>query len=288
MEEAWTILRVIQWTAGYFKRKGVEQPRANAEVLLAYILGMERVQLYLHFDKPLSKCELSAYREIVQRRAAREPSQYITLQQEFWSLPFEVNSSVLIPRPETELLVVKALEVLEGGPSFLLDLGTGSGAIAVAVAHEHPRVNVIAADISPKALEVAKRNALRHGVSDRISFVVTDLFSALCTSPVFDVVVSNPPYISDEEFQQLPPEIACHEPTGALKGGGPAGLEVIRRIISDAPRLLKPGGWLLVEIGERQSGVLREELKHNRDFPSFQFLEDYSGILRILSLQRAY
>jgi release factor glutamine methyltransferase len=288
MEEAWTILKVIQWTAGYFKRKGVEQPRANAEVLLAHILGMERVQLYLHFDKPLSRCELSAYREIVQRRAAREPSQYITLQQEFWSLPFEVNPSVLIPRPETELLVVKALEVLEGGSSFLLDLGTGSGAIAVAVAHEHPRVSVIAADISLQALEVAKRNALRHRVSDRISFVVTDLFSALCTSPVFDVIVSNPPYISDEEFQQLPPEIACHEPTGALKGGGSSGLEIIRRIISDAPRLLKPGGWLLMEIGERQSGVLKEELGHNRDFQSFQFFEDYSGILRILSLQRAY
>jgi release factor glutamine methyltransferase len=288
MEEAWTILRVIQWTAGYFKRKGVEQPRANAEVLLAHILGMERVQLYLHFDKPLSKCELSGYREIVQRRAAREPSQYITLQQEFWSLPFEVNPSVLIPRPETELLVVKALEVLEGDSSFLLDLGTGSGAIAVAVAHEHPRVNVIAADISLQALQVAKRNALRHGVSNRISFVVTDLFSALCISPVFDVIVSNPPYISDEEFQQLPPEIACHEPTAALRGGGSAGLEVIQRIISDAPRLLKPGGWLLVEIGERQSGVLREELEHNRDFSSFQFFEDYSGILRILSLQRAY
>ena len=146
MEERWTVLRVLQWTAEYFGRKGVEQPRAGAEVLLAHVLGMERIQLYLNFDRPLAPDELASYRELIRRRAAREPTQYITGRQEFWSLEFAVTPDVLIPRPETELLVEKALELVRGSSKRVLDLGTGSGAIAVALAHECKTIQVVATD----------------------------------------------------------------------------------------------------------------------------------------------
>ena len=169
MEETWTILKVLQWTSGYFSRHGIEQPRANAEVLLAHVLGKERIELYLHFDQPLSTLELTRYRQAIKRRAAREPAQYITQKQEFWSLEFEVNPSVLIPRPETELLVEMALEFLGNTRQKVLDLGTGSGAIAVAMAMERPAADIVATDASCDALQVAKRNAIRHGVSDRIT-----------------------------------------------------------------------------------------------------------------------
>ncbi len=179
MEEQWTVLKVLQWTTEYFRDKGFEQPRADAEVLLAYVLGMERVQLYLNYDKPLSREELARFRGLVRRRAAYEPAQYITGKQEFWSLDFEVTPAVLIPRPETEMLVEKALEIAGNKPSFVLDLGTGSGAIAVALAHERSRIRVIAADKSWPAIEVARKNALRNGVAERICFVAMDLFEAI-------------------------------------------------------------------------------------------------------------
>jgi release factor glutamine methyltransferase len=288
MAEIWTILKLLQWTTDFFKRKGIEQARANAEVLLAHVLSMERVGLYLHYDQPLSPVELSVYREAVRRRAAREPAQYITQKQEFWSLEFEVNPFVLIPRPETELLVAKALEILPDAPSLALDLGTGSGAIAVALAHERPRLRLIASDISPPALEVAKRNALRHGVGERIAFVASDLLAAFPPArPSFDLVASNPPYIGGREFEALPPEIARHEPLGALEGGGVEGLDVARKIIAEAPPYLKPGGWLLMEIGRAQASLLERELSESRDFDSYRFFEDFSGIMRLLALERA-
>ncbi len=287
MEETWTVLGVLQWTTDFFKRKGLDHSRADAEVLLAHVLGVERVQLYVHFDKPLNKSELAAYREAVRRRASREPTQYITGRQEFWSLDLEVNSSVLVPRPETELLVMRALELLESPSPRLLDLGTGSGAVAIALAHERPDIQVIAADISMRAIEVARRNAARHGTADRISYVASDLFGAFSESAQFDMIVSNPPYIGDDELLELPPEIAAHEPMGALKGGGIDGLGIIRSIIRAAPRFLKPRGWLLMEIGVGQAAVLRGELEVDDNYASFGFSEDYSGILRIASLRTA-
>lgn len=161
-EAPWTILKVLQWTTGYFQRQEIEQARANAEVLLAHVLGLERIQLYLRHDQPLTGDELAKFREVVRRRAAREPTQYITQKQEFWSLDFEVTPSVLIPRPETELLVELAAEILGTASAHVLDLGTGSGAIAVALAHQCPNLAVVAIDSSPAALEVARRNAVRH------------------------------------------------------------------------------------------------------------------------------
>ncbi len=287
MEEPWTILKVLQWTAGYFSRKGIDQPRANAEVLLAHVLGTERIQLYIHHDKPLSTDELARYREVVRRRATHEPTQYITRKQEFWSLELEITPSVLIPRPETELLVEGAVELLEEGSARILDLGTGSGAIAVAVAHERPSVQVIATDRSLDALGVARRNAARHNVEERIRFLCTDLFGGLARQrAAFDLILSNPPYIGEAEMQSLAPEVVSYEPSLALRGGGPEGLHIIREIIREAPDYMRPGGALLMEIGKGQGEILIEELQGDTRFTEVDIIKDYSGILRVLRLRR--
>ena len=287
MEERWTVLRVLQWTAEYFGQKGIDQPRAGAEVLLAHVLGTERIQLYLNFDRPLAPDELASYRELIRRRAAHEPTQYITGRQEFWSLQFTVTPAVLIPRPETELLVEKALELVSDSSKRVLDLGTGSGAIAVALAHECKTVQIVAADNSWAALQVARGNAARHHVSERIALVATDLFEGFSSSgPLFEVIISNPPYIGEEEFCQLAPEIRVYEPRTALLAG-PRGLAFIRRIIGEAPAYLKPGGSLLVEIGAGQADILRPELSNSPTGDHFEFFRDYSGIQRILHFRRA-
>lgn len=288
MEETWTILKVLQWTTGYFQRKGIEQPRANAEVLLSHLLGMERLQLYLHHDKPLSADELASYREAVRRRASREPLQYITGKQEFWSLEFEVAPSVLIPRPETEILVERAIQLLRNSPqATVLDLGTGSGAIAVCIAKECPSVRVVATDKSLPALQAARRNAVRHGVQDRVHFAAMDLFGGFFpSSRRFDLVATNPPYIGDAEFPSLQPEVAQYEPESALRGEGPHGLEIIRRILRDAPAHIKAGGELLMEIGQGQAEILENELTIDPRVEAFEFIRDYSGILRVLHLSK--
>jgi release factor glutamine methyltransferase len=287
MEEKWTVLKVLQWTAAYFGRKDIEQPRASAEVLLAHVLSMERIQLYLNFDRPLTPPELASYRDLIRRRAAREPTQYITGRQEFWSLELEVTPAVLIPRPETELLVEKALELLRNSAKRVLDLGTGSGAIALALAHECPTVHVIASDRSYAALQVAQRNALRHQLQDRVAFVLADLLSGFSPSPApFDFIVSNPPYVGEKEFPSLAPEIIQYEPNVALVAG-PQGLAVIRRIIREAPRYLRNNGSLLLEIGAGHAEILDAELSRVPGLDHFEFLPDYAGILRVLHLRKA-
>lgn len=286
MEEKWTVLKVLQWTTAFFERKNLEQPRASAEVLLAHLLKMERIQLYLNFDRPLTRAELTSYRAAIQRRAAREPTQYITGKQEFWSLELEVTPAVLIPRPETELLVEKTLELVGNSVKRVLDLGTGSGAIALALAHECPTLRIIASDQSYEALQVARRNALRHQLQERVAFVATDLLCGFTTSVApFDIIVSNPPYIGEKEFPALAPEIIQYEPSSALLAG-PQGLTVIRRIIREAPGYLRNEGSLLLEIGVGQAELLQDELPKAHAFAHFEFLRDYSGILRVLHLRK--
>lgn len=289
MEATWTILKVLQWTTGYFTRKGIEQPRANAEVLLSHVLGLERLQLYLRYDQPLVDGELARYRKAVQRRAAHEPTQYITGRQEFWSLEFEVNPSVLIPRPETEILVEKALESLGTDTARALDLGTGSGAIAVTLAHECPSLGILATDRSPEALVVARRNAIRHRVDNRIAFVAMDLFGAIDPARVsFDIIVSNPPYIDNADLEKLAPEVIHHEPASALLGGGTDGLGLILKILNQSPPYLKPGGTILLEIGFGQAEILKEKLPTELRSFSVEFFKDYSGILRVLQLKKVH
>ncbi len=284
MEEQWTVLKVLQWTTQYFSEKGFEQPRADAEVLLAHVLGVERIRLYLNYDKPLAAEELALFRGLVRRRAAFEPTQYITGKQEFRSLDFEVTPAVLIPRPETEVLVEKALEIAGNEASLVLDLGTGSGAIAVALAYERTGVRVVAADKSWSAIEVARRNAARHGVADRIFFVVTDLFGAVASMPLFDLIVSNPPYVSDTELLDLAPEIANYEPRLALRGGGRLGLALIRKILEEFHAHLKPKGSLLMEIGLGQAEILEAEFSEELAGRS-RFVCDYSGVKRVLHVR---
>lgn len=285
MEETWTILRVLQWTTGHFKRRGIEQPRANAEVLLAHVLEIDRIQLYLHFDKPLGTAELARYRESVRRRAAREPSQYITGRQEFWSLEFEVGPAVLIPRPETEILVERSADLFRESVGTALDLGTGSGAVAVALARECPSIRIVGTDRSPEALAVAQRNSARHLVRDRVHFVAMDLFSAFrLPACAFDLIVSNPPYIGDADFEDLPPEISRFEPERALRGNGPDGLDIIRRILADARSFLKKDGHLFIEIGKGQAEILLEIPPARFGMKRMEFIKDFSDIDRVLHL----
>jgi release factor glutamine methyltransferase len=290
MEEPWTILKLIQWTTQYFGRKGIAQPRTDAEVLLAHVLKTERIQLYLHYDQPLQPRELTQYREAVRRRAAREPVQYITGRQEFWSLELEVTPAVLIPRPETEILVEKALALLDQRGAvapWVLDLGTGSGAIAIALTHERPTLRVIATDVCMTALAVARRNAERHGVAERVQLAAMDLGSALSPARAsFDVIVSNPPYIASSELPGLAAEIRNFEPRNALEGGS-QGLAVIHRIVDQAHVHLRPSGSLLVEIGQEQAAPLKEQLVANRHYDGVEFFDDYAGIQRVLHLWRS-
>lgn len=282
-EETWTILKVIQWTTDYFRRKGLEQPRSDAEVLLAHALGLRRVDLYLRFDQPLRPEELSRYRALIQRRAAREPTQYITGRQEFWSLELEVSPAVLIPRPETEHLVELALEAFPDEPLRALDVGTGSGAIAIALAKEKPRWQIVACDVSQDALHLARRNAVRHGVANRVHFVQCDLVSPFRTVPSpFHLIGANPPYIGEREWAGLAPEITRHEPRKALLGGGPDGTAIPTRLLHEALPLLQPGGLLLMEIGAGQAPALRQAAQSIPEVESVTVHQDYGGKDRVL------
>jgi len=275
--ERWTVLKLLQWTAEYFRDKGIESPRLDAELLLSATLEMDRVALYVNFERPLIAEELARYREKVRRRADREPLQYILGETEFWSLPFSVNPFVLIPRADTEVLVEEALKRIDGC-SNVLDVGTGSGAIAVALAHEKPEIKVTALDCSEDALEVARGNARRNGVVERVACLAGNL-NSLPPGP-FDMIVSNPPYIPSRDWEQLMPEVRDHEPRLALDGGDD-GLEAYRRIAVQALKILSPGGWLLVEVGIGQAAVVSALFKAAGLTEVVQ-RDDYAGIPRVV------
>lgn len=254
--ETWTLLKLLRWTTGYFRDKGIDNPRLDAELLLSGALELDRVGLYLNYDRPLDSSELERIRPLVKRRAQREPLQYLLGTTEFWSLEFEVSPAVLIPRPDTEVLVEEALK-RAGDSGSLLDVGTGSGAIALSFACERPGWQVTGLDLSPQALEVAARNAARNGLQERCRLVEGDL--AALPQEKFDLVVSNPPYISSAEYRELMPEVRDFEPQLALLAGDD-GLECYRRLAEQARRVLNPGGWLLLEIGYRQQQAVTELL----------------------------
>ena len=254
MSERWTVLRLLRWTADYFTGRGIDAPRLDAELLLAETLGLDRVGLYVNFERPLQGDELAAFRARVKRRAAREPLAYILGHTEFWSLPLKVTPAVLIPRPDTELLVEESLPRLGDGPRQVLDIGTGSGALAIALAHERPACTVTAIDVSMAALDVAAENAHANGVAERIRFVPGDL-GALPAGP-FDLVVANPPYIPSGELATLMPEVRDFEPPLALDGGAD-GLAAYRTIVAQADTVVTVGGWLLVEVGAGQAAAVQ-------------------------------
>ena len=277
MTECWTVLKILQWTADYFTGKEIDSARLDAELLLAATLGLDRVGLYVNFEKPLDAAELAAFRERVQRRAQREPVQYILGETEFWSLAFNVGPEVLVPRADTEVLVEEALVRTEGS-ARVLDVGTGSGAIAIALAHEKPEILVTALDCSEPALGVARNNAQRNGVADRVTCLLGDLAS-LPAGP-FEVIVSNPPYIPSGDWQKLMPEVRDYEPRLALDGGDD-GLEAYRQLVVQAGQVLVPGGWLLVEVGIGQAADVSVLFKV-AGLVEIGQRDDYAGIPRVV------
>ena len=287
--KTWTVLDLIQWTASYFEDKGIDSPRLDAELLLAKVLGMDRMGLYINFDRPLAPPELDQYRELVKTRARRVPVKYMLGECEFMSLAFEVGPGVLIPRPETEHLVERALDLLRAGTDrdqVVFDIGTGSGCIAIAAAKEMAEVKVVASDISREALDIAKRNAARHGLADRIAFVAGSFLDAHREGPRADLIVSNPPYIAEPDWGTLVPEITDNEPRGALLSG-PDGLGHIRRLLETVPAHLRPGAHFLCEIGDGQAEAVRQIVEQTGAYGSVDFVPDLGGIDRVADVTLA-
>jgi release factor glutamine methyltransferase len=281
MTKRHTIGELITLSAGYLEGKGCSSARLDAELLLAHVLGLDRLDLYLNFDKPLSIQEVDQYRRFIGRRGQRIPVAYLTGRREFYALPIQVNEDVLIPRPETEFVVDKVLELQEpGAGGKVLELGTGSGAIALALACQDPDYRITAVDISPEALEVAMGNAQRLGVDHQVEFLQSDLFQRV--TGTYKVICSNPPYIRRGELAKLAPEIGV-EPSVALDGG-PDGLDFYRRILDQAASFLEQPGFVVLEIGWDQAEDVRS-LGEKTGFTWVETVKDYGGLDRVVVLR---
>jgi release factor glutamine methyltransferase len=286
--EAWTVGRLLQWTADYLKRHGADSPRLDAEVLLAEVLHCPRIALYTSFDETPGETVRTAFRGLVKRRAEGTPVAYLVGHREFFSLDFRVTQDVLIPRPETELLVMTLIELARQAPRdpmAICDVGTGSGIIAVAAAKHLPNSRFTAIDVSPAALAVARGNAQTHGVLDRIEFVESDLFAAVRPGRRFDFVVSNPPYVGETELDSLAPEVRRFEPRVALVAGS-RGTEVIERLLAQAVEWLHPGGWLLLEISPMIYGAVQALLAADARLESGPTVKDLSRLPRVVQARR--
>jgi release factor glutamine methyltransferase len=287
MATDFTIARAIVEAAQILRQAGVPEARREAASLLEHITGRDRTFLITHAETMLASSEIRRLRDLVERRAAGEPLQYITGHQDFYGLAFEVRPDVLIPRPETELLVEAALELLDktDGPPLICDVGTGSGCIPVAILHERPLARAVGLDISYPALSVAARNAARHGVRERLALVASDCFAALDPARAqFSMIVSNPPYVAEDALRGLQREVRDHEPRVALTPGGD-GLSVIRRLIMDAPRFLASGGHLLMEIGFDQHETVGS-LIDSQVWELLDIHKDLQGIPRTVALRK--
>ena len=279
MSDIWTIGSILKWTGQYFSEKGVENPRLDAEVLLSHILGRDRLYLYTHFEQPLEQTELAAFRECVRKRAARLPVAYITGHKEFMGLTFRVGPAVLVPRPDTEILVEAAMKRLQGltAPA-ILDLGTGSGAIIVSLLSNLPAASGTAVDISGPALAIAGQNAGLHAVAGRLRLLEGDLFGPV-QGLQFDAVISNPPYIPAGDIADLAAEVR-QEPRGALDGGQD-GLDFYRRILAEVPGFLKPGGFVALEVGIGQAQAVAA-LAQSAELGLAEICRDLGGIERVV------
>jgi release factor glutamine methyltransferase len=287
----WTILTVLKWTASYFATHDIENPRSDAEILLAHVLDSERVDLYLRYDQPLTDSELARYKALIKRRVSREPVAYIVGHKGFWEIELTVGPDVLIPRPETECLVEASLAILEtesnGDTLRILELGTGSGAIILTLAKQHPRHVYFASDRSVNALKVAAENAVSAGIGNKVKFFCADWLSPLGDrSGPMDMIVSNPPYIPRDDLKGLMPEIYCFEPRLALDGGND-GLSCLVQIITAAYLFLKPGGQLILEIGHDQRKAIARIIEQTGRYRNIRFLKDYGGHDRVVSMETA-
>ncbi len=281
------ILKVLNRITLDFKNEGLASPRLDAEVLLANYLKTDRSGLYTKFERLITDEELNGILSWVERRQKGESVAYIVGKKEFWSLIFQVNSTVLVPRPETELLVEEVLKTclgLDDRDISILEVGTGSGAISVAIASELKRIRVVATDVSAEVIKLAGKNAENNGVADKISFLCGSLFEPV--SGKFDIIVSNPPYISEEEFDRLPLEVRDFEPKEALIAG-PEGTEFHYNLIVEGSRYLKFGGWLCMEMGAGQKAVVESMFRENKTYDNVSFRADYAGIDRVVMAQKA-
>lgn len=287
--EIWTIDKILKWTVGFFKERGIEDARLDAEVLLAHVLDCDRMHLYVHFDQPLQAEELAAYRECIKRRVAREPVAYIVGYREFMGLRFRVTHDTLIPRPDTEILVQTAVDELkayaathEGEPLRLADIGTGTGAIALSVLSFVADSTAATVDISPAARAVAEENAAALELAGRIDFYTGDLLAPIAGG-TFTAILSNPPYIPDADIATLEPEVRGSEPLTALAGGAD-GLDFYRRLCADAPAMLTAGGFMAFEVGIHQATAVAELARTNEliDAASVKIIKDYAGIERVV------
>ncbi|MFZ4731863.1 MAG: peptide chain release factor N(5)-glutamine methyltransferase [Pirellulales bacterium] len=282
-DEVWTVGRLLGWTTDWLATRGSESPRLDAEVLLAHVRGCPRIALYTAFEEPVDDAQRARFRDLVKRRGGGEPVAYLVGSREFFSLPFRVSPAVLVPRPETEGLVVRALDLCRPiDRPRIADVGTGSGAIAVALAKHLPRAIITATDLSADSLEVARSNVDRHGVAERVTLVHGDLLAG--ADGPFDLIVSNPPYVREDEFAALPADVRLHEPRTALVAG-PTGVEVIARLAVAAAANLVPGGWLLVEVGPADEA--RAALAAVPGLEPGPTIPDLAGRPRIVQARRA-
>ncbi len=287
----WTVLRLLRWSTQYLAEKGINDGRLDVEHLLAHVLDTTRLELYLAFERPVGPDELERFKPLLLQRAGRKPLQYILGRAHFRELELEVDPRVLIPRPETEELVEAVLaRVREGGREGLsaVDVGTGSGAIALSLAREGPFGRVVGVDRSAAALEVARANRARLDESARevVEFREGDLLDALEPAETFDVVVSNPPYVTQEEYAELAPEVREWEPSEALVASG-EGLHVLQRLIQDAPEVLRAGGLLALEVGSGQAEGVADAIRNRAGLGAPVTLRDLSGRDRIVMAHRS-
>jgi release factor glutamine methyltransferase len=285
-EPPWTVGRLLEWTTGFLAQKGFESPRLDTQVLLAHALGCSRTDLYVQYAEVAPEGGRQKFRELIRRRVEGCPVAYLVGRKEFFSLELEVGPAVLIPRPDTECVVVECLDLAKAMPEVsVLDVGTGSGCLAVAVAHRHKGAKVTATDVSPGALAVAARNAERHAVADRVRFLQGDLYAPLGADERFDFILSNPPYIRRGDIPGLPVGVRDYEPHTALDGG-PDGFAVFDRLVAGAAHRLNPGGWLIVEIGSAQEALGREKIGALEALELARTVHDGSGHPRVLRAQK--
>ncbi len=286
----WTIRRLLLWTTDYLRRHAADSARLDAEVLLANVLKCERIELYTSFDRVPEAEQLAAFRELVRRRAQGTPVAYLVGYREFHSLTFRVTPDVLIPRPETEFVVIALLDLVKqhrspDRPVEIADVGTGSGVLAICAAKYVQPCRVTAVDISRPALVVARANAESHGVADSIEFVESDLLAELPADQCFDFVISNPPYVREAEYAKLSRDVREHEPRLALVGG-PLGTEVTARLVPQAAQRLRQGGWLLIEVGPATAADVGGLIEADGRFDRASTIKDLNGLGRVVRARR--
>jgi release factor glutamine methyltransferase len=286
----WTIQKLLNWTTEYLTNKGVDSPRLSSELLLSHALGLKRIELYTQFDKQVPQQQLDLLHEMVKRAGLHEPVVYLTGKTEFYSLELDITADCLIPRPETELLVQRAIEFLRtrSGIQYICDLCTGSGCIAVAIAKNVPDARVTATDISAAALEIAARNVEKHRLKERIQLLCGDLFEPIIQQldvNQFDLIVCNPPYVSTAEYEKLDKNVKDFEPASALLAGFD-GLDVYLRIIKKVDEFLKPGAALMLEIGYAQGPAVRKLLEQTGAFAQIKIEKDHQDNDRVVTAMK--